>query len=109
MSQENVEVVRSLLPGPDVDMTETLRNDDVWAASVPASSALIHPDFECVGTLFGSETNYAGMDGFRQFLLDWLTPWESYRAEVEQTIDAGEQVVTVYRIFGRRSGHVHEV
>jgi ketosteroid isomerase-like protein len=109
MSRANVELVLALTPARDVDVAPIFRDDDTWAASVEAMAAVVHPDFECVGTLFGTETAYAGMEGFRAFFLDWLAPWAMYRTEVEKTIDLGERVVVIYRVFGRRQGSTQEV
>jgi ketosteroid isomerase-like protein len=41
--------------------------------------------------------------------LDWLEPWETYRVEVEDVIDAGDDVVVLVRDYGRRVGMTHEV
>jgi ketosteroid isomerase-like protein len=109
MSRANVELVLALTPAPDVDVAPIFRDDDTWAASVEATAAVFHPDFECLGTLFGTETTYAGMEGFHAFFLDWPAPWAMYRTEVEKTVDLGERVVVIYRVFGRRQGSTQGV
>jgi len=100
MSQENVDLVSGLHPGPDVDTTQIFRDDDAWAAVAAAAAPVFDPAFECVGTLFGTDTMFKGLDGFRAFNLDWLAPWSSYRVQVAKAIDLGEQVVMLYRVFG---------
>ena len=41
---------------------------------------------------------------------DWLLPWESYRADVEDVIDAGEgRVLVLNRDHARPRGGEHEV
>jgi ketosteroid isomerase-like protein len=107
MSREHVEIVLALSSGPDVDLGSLLRDDAAWAAI--ADSGLLAPDFEAVGTVIGTEGPYVGADGLREFLLDWLAPWDTYRSELERTIDLGERVVALYRAFGRREGSVHEI
>jgi len=109
MSQENVDLVLALTPASDVDLAQIFRGDDTWAASVEAMAPYFHPDFECVGTVFGIEKTYPGMDGFRAFELDWLAPWASFRADVEKTVDLGEHVLVLYRVFGRHPGGEQEV
>jgi hypothetical protein len=34
--------------------------------------------------------------------LDWLAPWESYRAEIAEVIDAGDQVLVIADDYRRR-------
>jgi ketosteroid isomerase-like protein len=104
-----VELVLALTPAPGVDMAQIFRDDDIWATSVEAMAPLFHQDFECVGTVFGTEKTYPGIDGFRAFQLDWMAPWASFRAEAEKAIDLGEQVLALYRVFGRHRGSTQEV
>jgi ketosteroid isomerase-like protein len=35
---------------------------------------------------------------------DWLSPWESYHAHLEDAIDCGEKVLIIVRDSGRREG-----
>jgi ketosteroid isomerase-like protein len=106
MSHENVEVVRALAAA-DVDLASLLRDDAAWAALV--DRGLLDHEFEAVGTVIGTERPYLGADGLREFLLDWLAPWESYRSELERTVDLGGRVVALYRAFGTREGSAHEI
>ena len=54
--------------------------------------------------------SYAGLDGLRAAWLDWLSPWESYRAEIEDVIDAGGgRVLVRTRDFARPNGASREV
>jgi hypothetical protein len=49
MSQENVEMIRSLVPGDDVDLVQIYREDpDRGAATRAAVESHFHPDFEGV-------------------------------------------------------------
>ena len=107
-----VEVVRGVQPAPDVDLVDLfLRNAD--AATVEAALAVIAPvytdDFVCVlhGT---SSEERRGVHGLRESWLDWLAPWESYRAEIDD-VRAGEdgRVLVVGRDYGRRPGMSDEV
>ena len=109
MSQENVEIVRSLMLAPEVDLAPLFRNDEMWAALVEFVAPVVAPDFECTANLLGPETSYAGVDGFRAFWLDWLAPWETYRSETEKMIDLGNRVLQLAVEFGRRVGSAQEV
>ena len=104
-----MELVLALTPGADVDLVPMVRDDAIWAAVVETAGSFLHSDFEAVGTVIGTERLYVGLDAFREFLLDWLEPWEAYRSEVERTIDLGERVVTLFRIFGTRDGSSREL
>jgi ketosteroid isomerase-like protein len=110
VSQQNVEIVRRLQPGPDSDITRIVRDDDVNAAWVDAVAPLFHSDFECVmmSPTEGPKT-YPGLDGLRTAWVDWTAPWAKYRSEVEQVIDAGDHVVVLVRDFGRRGHSSQEV
>jgi ketosteroid isomerase-like protein len=109
MSQENVELVLALLGDADVDLVPLVRDDAIWAAASKGAASVLHSDFEVVGTVIGTERPYVGIDGFREFLLDWLAPWDAYRSEVVRTSDPGDDVVTIFRIFGRHEGSTSEL
>ena len=110
MSRENVELVRGLQPGPDFDIAELIRDDDVNAAWVSAVAPLFDPEFECV-MMSATEgpRAYVGLDGLRTAWSDWTAPWSRYRSEVEHIIDAEDRVVVLVREFGRRQGSKREV
>jgi ketosteroid isomerase-like protein len=110
MSRENVDLVLGLMLAPDVDIAPLFRDDEMWAALVDVVAPLIHREFECTGTLFGTETTYGGgVDGFRSFWLDWTAPWVTYRSETEEIFDLEDRVLQFAREFGRRDGNTEEV
>jgi ketosteroid isomerase-like protein len=109
VSQENVELVLALIGDPDVDLAQLVRNDAIWTATSQGAASILHPDFEIVGTVIGTERAYVGIEGLREFLLDWLAPWDAYRSEVVRTSDPGDDVVAIFRIFGRRDGSTSEL
>ena len=47
---------------------------------------------------------YHGHEGVRQFFRDWLGSFETYRAQAEEVIDAGDKVVVGFRVSGRGKG-----
>lgn len=109
MSRENVELVLGLYPAADVDYVQLFRDDSSWADQADAMAAVIHADFECVMYESGSDRRYVGLDGLRAFLLDWMTPWVTYRVEIEEAIDLGERVLLLNHDRGRREGSAREV
>jgi ketosteroid isomerase-like protein len=111
MSQENVDfVLKFIQPGPDVDFVPLFHDDETWAAFVETVGPLHHPDFNfLVRGLPGGERAYVGLDDLRAAWLDWLAPWATYRAEVEETVDLGERVLLLYHSFGRLEGSTEEV
>lgn len=109
MSQENVELVMGLHLAPDVDFAELIRDDERWTAASAFASQFVHPDAEYVLPRFDSTQTFTGMDGFRALWLDWMTPWATYRTEIEEAIDLGDQVLVLLCDFGRRAGSTHEV
>jgi ketosteroid isomerase-like protein len=97
MSQENVEVVRRLFTAfRSVDVGSFERGFD-------EVRALLDPEVEWVASphsLLASE-EYRGYDGVRRFWTQFLSAWDEYGIQVEELIDAGDQVVAVMRLSGR--------
>ena len=109
MSQENVEMIVMLYPGPDVDVAELVREDAQWAAWASNVIPFLGSDFHCVQHEFGGEKTYDGPDAIRAFMLNWVAPWAAYRVEIEKAIDLGERVVLLNNDRGRRDGSTLEV
>jgi ketosteroid isomerase-like protein len=101
MSQENVELIRSLQPGPDVDIAALFR-DERLVELAAAVSAFVHDDFDSVIVSQGVRSTYRGFDGFRAAWVDWLAPWDSYYTVIEEVIDLGDRVLVLPRDHGRR-------
>jgi ketosteroid isomerase-like protein len=106
MSQENVRLVKSLQPRSDADLVALLRDDEAAAAVFAALAPFFHEAVEVVAPelVVGASKRYVGLEGLRAAWLDWLEPWESYRVEVEDILDAGDGAVVLVRDFGRRAG-----
>ena len=107
MPEQNVELVRALQPQADL---VALFGDDVTADAARAvASPFFEPDFEIVFIQPLERSTHRGFDGLRAAWVDWLTPWESYRTEIEDVIDLGDRVAVLTRDFGRREGMNREV
>jgi ketosteroid isomerase-like protein len=102
MSEENVQLVRSVLPAPDTDII-ALFTDDPTGELVQTIAPALDADFVSVKHVPGAEPQAArGLRGLRTGWLDWLAPWASYRAEIEEMIDLGDRVVAVLCDYARR-------
>jgi uncharacterized protein len=86
MSQANVEVVRRALEA-------FARRDN------EAIFLLYDPEVEISHVVLGGV--YRGFDGVRAFFRDWLAAWDEYRMEVDEYIDAGDDVIAVIHTWGR--------
>ena len=97
MAQENVEAVRRLfaaLQGVDVGNFER-RLDEVRENFDPGVEWVAAPH-----SLLASE-EYRGYDGVRRFWTQFLSAWDEYGVQVDELVDAGDQVVAVLRLRGR--------
>ncbi len=61
-----------------------------------------HPEYETVMVpQDGPPLHYSGVDGFREAIDDWLSPWKEFRFEIEDLIPAGEKLVLLVRQIGK--------
>ena len=109
MSRENVELVTGLQPPPDADLAWLVRDDAAIARLQEAVASLFHPDFEATAATGIGKASYPGLEGIRELWLDWLEPWETYRTEIEDAIDLGDDVLLLLSDYGRRAGTDNEV
>ena len=93
MSEENVEVVRQAW--------EAYRRLDNEAAL-----ALYDPEIEFELRTEGriDASYYHGLEGVQEFFRNWMSAFGEMRTEVEEWIDAGDQVIAMVRSYGR-GGH----
>jgi ketosteroid isomerase-like protein len=109
MSQENVELVKALLPPSGTDILPLIRDEEIFARLREAPSPLLATDFQGSTVFPGLTRTFAGLEGFREAWLDWLAPWATYRSTIEELVDAGDRVVNLVRDYGRREGMDEEV
>jgi ketosteroid isomerase-like protein len=109
MSEENVELVCSALPRPGTDLIAMFK-DNSDSGELMRMGRVLGPDFVSVKHFPGAEPDVArGLHGLRAGWLDWLAPWASYRAEIEELIDLGDRVVSVLCDYARREPDAPEV
>ena len=85
MSQENVKVATRWYQ-PATSKEELLE-------AMPRTMRLCHPDVEW--TVPEDGTTYAGRDGVRRRLEDWLESFETFRYDIERIVDCGGDDVLV--------------
>jgi ketosteroid isomerase-like protein len=95
MTASTIDVVRDLL--------------DEWnRGDVDALLARTTEDFEWHPVLVASVEGgaYRGHDGFREFLSEWTSTWNSWNLEAEEMREFGDQVLVLTRVRaeGRGSG-----
>jgi SnoaL-like domain len=105
VSSENVELARRIaeLMAPE-EFVAGFRDDETVRATSTALGPLVDPELtiEMVGPEYVRQRlTYEGIDGYIEAWQDWLTPYESYRAETEEFIDAGDKVVLLVRQLGQ--------
>jgi ketosteroid isomerase-like protein len=99
MSQENVEIVRSLAKGfqhrQHEGAFEFYDPEIEWDAS---RFAEVNPDIAGV---------YHGHEGVRRYWRNWLSAWSDLQFESQDVVDAGEDgvlLISNMRAWGRHSG-----
>ena len=99
MSQENVEIVRKLAEGFQHRLHERAFEfydpEIEWDASAIAET---YPDLAGV---------YRGHEGVRAYWRNWLSAWSDLDFEIQDVVDAGDDVVLLVRNqrqWGRHSG-----
>jgi ketosteroid isomerase-like protein len=105
MSAAEIELVKSVWP-PEADMMDFLRDLPALERRLEGS---VDPDAEMrfYPDDLGQLGTRRGVDGFAAAWRDWLEPWESYRYEVEDYVDAGGGVIVALarvRAVTRRDG-----
>jgi ketosteroid isomerase-like protein len=104
MSQENVEIVRELAEAFQHRQHERAFEfydpEIEWDSSALAD---LYPDIAGV---------YPGHEGVRAYWRNWLSAWSDLQFEIEDVVDAGDEVVLLIRNqwqWGRHSGIATEM
>jgi ketosteroid isomerase-like protein len=90
MSEANTEIVR--------------RGFERFRETLDFDPQIIAPDFVWDMSTFQGwpeQKTYAGIEGARRFMHDWLDAWDDWELEVETFEDAGDKVVAIVRQHGR--------
>jgi len=90
MSAENVDIIR--------------RGYEEFSATGEPTEDIMAPEFVWDMSTFRDwpeRKTYEGVEGMREFVGDWTAAWEDWRLEVEDLVDAGDEVVAIVRQSGR--------
>jgi len=85
MSQENVEIVR------EAHERFAKTGQPIWKR-IDADTEVFDHDIP------DAQNPYRGVDGVTKWLSDFGESWDSYGVEVERLIDAGDRIVSLFRI-----------
>ncbi len=109
MAAENADVVRSIYPGPDVDLAALLSDDEAAGRWVDGTTPWVEPSFQGTVRLPGMmPVTFLGLDGLRDLWQGWLRQWASFRVVIEDVIGGGELFVVIDRGYGRRRADAPE-
>jgi ketosteroid isomerase-like protein len=104
MSRENVELVQAAVGGPVFDMLRMFGGDEI---PPEIDVGIFDPEMEISFQPRVDQETYSGVEGLIQGWRDWLSAWSSYEAQVEDWVDAGDNVVMLVRLRGEtRHDHV---
>ena len=96
-------------PGAESPLTP----DDPLAIErlISAIQGVAAPDLESVmiGPDVSFRAEYSGVSGLVEGWTDWLSPYESFRMEIEDLIESEDILVTLVRQFGTPTGGGPEV
>ena len=113
-SEQNVEIVRQIFPGP-LDLAALFGNADLLAATREAIEPYMEPEFETIGDpnampmgpSIGVEGGPRGLfakgpDGFLDFWREWLSAWETWNLGPPEFIAVDEnRVLASYEVRAR--------
>jgi ketosteroid isomerase-like protein len=100
MSRDNIEIFERVWPG-EVDMV------DFVGAGLPFSAEavdLLDPDIEVVfltGAPGVPNLSFRGLEGFVEGWGDWLSPFASYMLDVQEVVDAGDEILVLTHVRAR--------
>ena len=57
----------------------------------------VHPEFVTLMTSESADTEWLGVEGFRDALTDWISPYETFRLEIEDAILREDKIVFLAR------------
>jgi hypothetical protein len=102
LSAEDVELVRSLNPGPELDLAPLFKDDEAATRWRDEVAPLFDPAVKVSMRLPGlPPVVYKGLRGVCTAWRDMLRHRTSYRNEVEDVIDRGERIAVIHRGYSR--------
>ena len=101
-SPDHVELVRVLLQPLEEDLVEVFADEAALEGLREGAASLIDPEAEII---FQAAANVAlgpfrGVDGLLAGWREWLSSFASYRVNVEDVFEHGDQVISLVRQIG---------
>jgi ketosteroid isomerase-like protein len=93
-TEELIDVLRQ---GGALGGARTLYGNELISQAMPLLEAYAAPDFVTVMTSKSATQEFPGVEGFREALTDWISPYEAFRLEIEEVIVEGDKVVFLAR------------
>jgi ketosteroid isomerase-like protein len=96
---EKVELVKTLFPEGSLDLVELTQSglpeqfQKVFTPDFEVEFVPNRPDVETI--------QVRGATGLREGWRDWLEPWETYRGDIEEITEAGDDVIVTARVEAR--------
>jgi hypothetical protein len=112
MAAEDIQLVKSVHPRPETELTQLFRSERGTEALKQGLAPALHPEFEmtALSDKRGLKLDGKGIDGLVDGWRQWLEPWDIYWSEAEDFIDADEGRVLVHvRDHGKLRGTDSEV
>jgi ketosteroid isomerase-like protein len=79
--------------------------DALNSGDIDAVSAALSPDFEFIPPpMLPEGDTYRGPEGLRRLWETWAATFDNFRVEIEETIDAGDQVIVMAAVAGVGGG-----
>jgi ketosteroid isomerase-like protein len=109
VSSENVELGRRIAERVAADdFVAVLRDDATFEATMSELRPFAVPDFEVemLAPEYAATEPlvHRGAEGYATVLREWLAPYESFRAEIEEYLDAGDTVVVLVKQVALTTG-----
>jgi ketosteroid isomerase-like protein len=102
-STQNADFVMRLRERLPADLAYAVR-DDRWLAELfKELEGRVSDDFEVL-MLGGFDVRRRGVEGLVEAFGDWVAPYESFTADWEELIDAGDRIVALVRQRGVTRG-----
>jgi ketosteroid isomerase-like protein len=97
-SQQTAELIESIRRGAMFSGGTVLEGTE----GIDQMTALLrdnaHPEFVTIMTAeSGLPQEYRGVEGFREALSDWISPYESFRLEIDEAIPLEDRIVFLAR------------
>jgi ketosteroid isomerase-like protein len=114
MSQNNVEIVKSVHPRSGTNLTNLFGEGAANPRGLEQLASLLTDDFVAIGGDeiggVGLTSGGQGVSGLLTVWREWLSPWEAYWTEVEDFVETSDdQVLVLVRDHGRLRGSISEV